>query len=189
LVSIITCTFVKKYKTMRTLKIEPHLSAIELKKVMNKQQSLHDFMDWQIIHSVQANPGKRASEFAQILCITENKVYKTVQKYNRLGASWKTEIKRGGRRQKRCIMTLEEEKEFLQTVSEDALKGQIISFHQIKSKLETQISRQVSDDYIWDLFHRHKWSKKIPRPSHPLADKEVQEEFKKNSRRIWLPNH
>ena len=38
---------------------------------------------------------------------------------------------------------------------------------------------KVSDDYIWDMFKRHKWSKKVPRQSHPQADKAAQEEFKK----------
>jgi transposase len=93
------------------------------------------------------------------------------------------------RREARCIMTFEKEKEFLQSVEKDALNGQIVTYHQIKSKLETQIGREVSDDYIWDMFKRHQWNKKAPRPSHPWADKAAQEEYKKNSRRIWLPNH
>ena len=50
---------------------------------------------------------------------------------------------------------------------------------QIKSKLEAIINRNVSDDYIWDLFKRHKWTKKVPRQSHPQADKAKQEEYKK----------
>jgi transposase len=174
---------------MRVLKVKSHLSATDIKKAMNSQQSSRDFKDWQIICSVQSNPGKKALEIAEILCVTENKVYKTVQKYNKLGSSWKSGVKLGGRREKRCIMPLEKEKEFLKIVEDDALKGQFVSYHQIKSKLESQIDRRVSDDYIWDLFKRHGWSKKMPRPSHPQADKEAQDEFKKNSRRIWLPNH
>jgi transposase len=173
---------------MRVLKIAPHLSKVELKKVMHSQKSIQDFKDWQIIQSVQENPKKTASEIADILCIKPSKIYTTVQRYNKLGVSWKANIKRGGRREERCMMPLEKEKEFLKGIEEDALSGQIITYQQVKLKLERQIKRTVSDDYIWDMFKRHKWTKKAPRQSHPQADKAAQEEYKKNSRRIWLPN-
>jgi transposase len=185
--SLISFTFAKKIN-MRVLQLKPHHSDSELKREMNSQLSVHDFKDWQIIYSVKSNPGKKVIEIADILCVTKSKIYDTVQNYNRLGITWKSDIKWGGRREERCIMTLEMEKEFLQTVEEDALNGQIVTYHQIKSKLEAQIDRKVSDDYIWDMFKRHNWSKKTPRPSHPQIDKAAQEEFKKNSLKIWLPS-
>ena len=174
---------------MRTLKIEPHLSETELKKAMNTQRTVRDFKDWQILYSVQINPGKQASEIADILCVTVNKIYKTVEKYNKLGASWKSNVRWGGRREERSIMTLEKEREFLHSMETEALNGTILTYQQIKSKLEEKINRNVSDDYIWDLLKRHEWSKKVPRQSHPRADKVAQEEYKKNSRKIWQPNH
>jgi transposase len=179
----------QKNTKMRILKIEPHISGAELTKIMNSQKSIYDFKDWQIIQSVQANPGKKASEIAEILCITSSKIYTKVRMYNKFGASWKSEAKRGGRREERCMMPLENEREFLKNIEEDALDGQIITYQQVKLKLEKQIERTVSEDYIWDLFKRHKWKKKAPRQSHPQADKAEQEEYKKNSRRIWQPNH
>jgi transposase len=175
-------------KKMRLLKIEPYLSELELKNIMNSQKSIRDFKDWQIIYSVLVNSGKKALDIANILCVTENKIYKTVEKYNKFGASWKTNVQWGGRREERCIMTLEKEKEFLQNIETEAINGQIITYLQIKSKIETELNRIVSDDYIWDMFKRHKWTKKAPRQTHPKADKEAQEEYKKNSQRIWLPN-
>jgi transposase len=178
----------QKNKKMRVLKIEPHLSEAELQKVMNSPKSIRDFKDWQIIHSVHENQGKKASEIAEILCIKPEKIYRKVQSYNKLGASWKANVNLGGRREERCIMTLEKEREFLKNIEEEALDGQVITYQQIKLKLEKQIERTVSEDYIWDLFKRHKWTKKVPRQSHPQADKAAQEEYKKNSRRIWLPN-
>jgi len=174
---------------MRVLKIEPHLLEAGLKKMMNSQKSIPDFKDWQIIYSVQANPGKTASEIAKILCVKPANIYNKVQRYNKHGLSWKANVKRGGRREERCIMPLEKEQEFLKSIEENALGGQIITYQQVKLKLEKQIDRPVSDDYIWDMFKRHKWTKKVPRQSHPQADKAAQEEYKKNSPRIWLPNH
>ena len=156
---------------------------------MNSQKTIRDFKDWQILYLVQINPGKKASEIANILCVTVNKIYKTVEKYNKQGASWKSNVKRGGRREARCIMTIEKEKEFLQSMEASAITGEILTCHQIKLKLEEKINRIVSDDYIWDMFKRHKWAKKVPRQSHPKADKAAQEEYKKNFRKIWRPNH
>ena len=191
---------------MRVLKTKPHLTNADLKNKMNSQKSIHDFKDWQItayfvhstsIYSVQVNPGKKATDIAAIFGVKPENIYKKVQRYNKLGASWKTNVHRGGRREERCMMPLEKEKEFLKDIEEDALSGQLITYRQVKLKLEKQIERTVSEDYIWDLFKRHRWTKKAPRQSHPQADKTAQEEYlyfvrsmkyKKNSRRIWLPN-
>jgi transposase len=173
----------------QVLKIKPHLTDVELKVIMNNVKSIYDFKDWQIIYSVQANPGKKAADIATILSVKPENIYKKVQKYNKHGAAWKTAINRGGRREERCLMSLEKEKEFLKGIEEDAINGHIITYKQVKLKLEKQIEVTVSDDYIWDLFKRHKWTKKVPRQSHPKADKAAQEEYKKNSRRIWSPNH
>jgi transposase len=174
---------------MRLLKINPHLTDKELKIKMNSRKTIHDFKDWQIIYSVQTNPGKKASEIAGILGVKPENIYKKVQTYNKFGSSWKDNTKRGGRREERCIMTLCEEKEFLKSVEKDALNGGIITYQHIKSRLENRINRTVSDDYIWDIFKRHNWKKKVPRQSHPKADRLVQEDYKKNSRKIWQPNH
>ena len=174
---------------MRILKTKPYLTDNELKRKLNSQIKVDNFRDYQIIYAIQTNVGKKAEEIADILGITKNKIYKTVEKYNKYGLSWKSGKTKGGRRESRCILSLEEEASFLKTIEQEALKGQIITFRQIKSKLELQINRQVSDDYIWDLFKRHNWSKKVPRQSHPQSDKDVQEEYKKNLRNYWLPNH
>jgi transposase len=133
---------------MRILKIKPHLSESELKKAMKSQTRIQDFQDYQIIYSVMVNQGKKASEISDILGVTRNKIYKTVEKYNKSGALWKANVRRGGRREERCIMSLPAEKEFLKSVEKDAVKGQIITCHQIKERLELQLNRRVSDDYI-----------------------------------------
>jgi len=173
---------------MRQLKTKPYLTDNELKKAMNSQKRVDLFKDYLIIYSVQTNPGKKAEEIAKILGITKNKLYKTVERYNKNGLEWKSGKSRGGRREARCNMSLEEESTFLKSIEQEALNGQIITYHQIKTKLETVIQRTVSDDYIWDMLKRHKWRKKVPRQSHPKADKEVQAEYKKNFRNYWQPN-
>jgi transposase len=174
---------------MRILQVKPYLADNELKCLMNSQKDVSSFRDYQIIYSVQTNFGKKAEEISDILGITKNKVYKTVQKYNKLGLSWKDNKSRGGRREECCHMTLEEEKNLMKSLENEALSGKILTFKNVKKSVETYLGKIVSDDYIWDLFSRHGWKKKAPRPHHPKADKEAQKEFKKNSRKIWLPSH
>jgi transposase len=174
---------------MRILQVKAYLTDKELQAIMNKQKSLSSFIFYQIIYSVQTNFGKRAEDIAKGLCISTSKVYKTVERYNKLGLSWDKGVTRGGRRESRSIMSLNEEALFLKSIEQDALTGSIVTYKQIKSKLELKINRTVSDDYIWDLFKRHNWSKKVPRQSHPKSDKQAQEDYKEKFLNYWQPNH
>jgi transposase len=70
-----------------------------------------------------------------------------------------------------------------------ALSGQVFIYKQVRNLMEEKLGKSVSDDYAWDLFKRHEWTRKVPRQSHPQADKEAQEEYKKNSRNYRYPNH
>ena len=76
----------------------------------------------------------------------------------------------------------------LDSFSEKALKGLIITAKDIKSEFEKIIGKEVSEDYIWKVFKRHNWTKKSPRPEHPKTDYVKQEDFKKNSMKIWQPS-
>jgi len=172
---------------MRVLKLVPHLSTEELKKAMNSQRTVRDFKDFQILYLVSIHQGSKAIDIANMLGITVNKVFKTVEKYNKYGVKWKDDKQWGGRREKRCLMSLEEESSFLATVEKEALNGDIINYSQIKSKIEIYLDKEVSDDYVWDLFKRNGWSKKVPRRSHPKASVAAQEEYKKNSPNYWKP--
>jgi transposase len=174
---------------MRVLKLAPHLSSSGLKDAMNSQTSVRDFRDYQILYMVDIHKGCTAGEIASMLGITSNKVLKTVEKYNIHGINWKLGNPWGGRREKRSLMSLEEERDFLQSIEAEALGGGIVIYKHVKSKVESRLNRVVSDDYVWDLFKRHGWSKKVPRRSHPQADKSLQEEYKKNFPNYWLPKN
>ena len=80
------------------------------------------------------------------------------------------------------MMSFKEEEELLQSQAAIALQGKVLVAKQLRSVVEQNIGHAVSDDYLWDLLHRHGWSKKAPRPQHPRADEKVKEqrkEFKK----------
>ena len=173
---------------MKILKTVPHFSDESLKEIMYSHTELRAFQDWQIIYSVQTNYGKRSEEFAGMLGVAKSKVLYVIQMYNKHGKFWRTYGQWGGRRQNRCHLSLEDERSLMKSLEDDALTGKILTFRHIKKQVETRVEKEVSNDYIWDLFSRHGWSKKVPRPHHPKADKAAQEEYKKNSKKIWIPN-
>lgn len=173
---------------MRILKTVAHLTDIELRDMMKSQKTARAFLDWQIIYSVQTNYGKKADEFAVFLGVSKDKIYNVIQSYNKLGKTWRSYENWGGRREERCVFSLEEEAEILKEFEQEALSGNILIYKHIRERVEHKAGRKVSDDYIWDLFNRHGWKKKVPRQSHPKGDEQEQEDYKKNLKRIWQPS-
>ena len=174
---------------MKRLSIVPHFTDESLAEIMNAQSAVRSFKDWQIIYFMQTNPGKQIKEIAQMLCVSRSKILRSVQLYNQFGENWRPCVQLGGRRESRCHLSLEDEKLLMQSLENDALTGKFLTFKHIKHHVEDRVGKEVSDDYIWDLFSRHGWKKKVPRPYHPKADQQAQDEYKKNSLKIWRPNH
>jgi transposase len=158
---------------MKRLVIVPHFSDESLKEIMNTQSDVRSFKDWQIIYFLQTNPRKQIKEIAQMLCVSRSKILRSVQLYNQFGESWRPCGQLGGRRESRCHLSLADEKLLMQSLEDDALAGKILTFKHIKHHVERRVGKEVSDDYIWDLFSRHGWKKKVPRPYHPKADKQA----------------
>ncbi|KAA6304828.1 hypothetical protein EZS27_043521, partial [termite gut metagenome] len=100
------------------------MSHTELLQHLSKQKDLRSFRDWQIITAIQTNNGKKAKEIASVLGVSISKVYHVIQQYNELGSSWRTNKKRGGRREALSLMTLEEESKILKQIEKQALSGQ-----------------------------------------------------------------
>ena len=75
--------FVSLQKKMKKLQTVPHYSDEALKKILDSQTEIRAFKDWQIIYSVQTNPGKNSEEIASILGIKKSKVLQVIQLYNK----------------------------------------------------------------------------------------------------------
>jgi transposase len=59
--------------------------------------------------------------------------------------------------------------------------GGILVVSEIKQELDRQLGRTTALASVYNLLHRHGWRKLAPDTRHPKADKETQEEWKKNS--------
>jgi len=165
-----------------------HLTDSELENILKQQKTIRGYKKWQIIYSIQLNPNIKIDDLAKVLSTSTTLIYRAIKSYNKNGIEWQNIKKWGGRREARCILSLNEEKAILDSIENDALSGNIIIYKHVKELIECKINKEVSDDYIWDLFKRHNWTKKVPRQSHPKANKKDQEEYKKNSKKTWQPN-
>lgn len=172
---------------MRILQLNPHLTTAELSGKLTACNNIHQRSYWQILLSVSFNPNQKAEEYAAFLGVTKSKVYKIVELYNKEGAGFTDSLKWGGRRSATSHMSFEDEEKMMRDLKIKAKDGKVLVAKHIRKIVETKVGKAVSDDYIWDLFKRHNWKKKMPRPEHPKKNKEKQEEFKKNSRKYWLP--
>jgi transposase len=92
----------------------------------------------------------------------------------------------GGRR--RFLMSVEEEKQFLEPWQQQAKEGGVLVLSPLRAALAQKLGRKVNRSVVWRLLARHGWRKVAPDTRHPKSDPQVQEAWKKNSRKIWRPS-
>ncbi|MBD0352827.1 MAG: winged helix-turn-helix domain-containing protein [Flavisolibacter sp.] len=161
--------------------LKPHLNVEQIKDYLYQSRNGHHASYWQIILTVNLNPGKATKDYCAYLGISGSKFHRIVALYNKIGASFCEALRWGGRREKRCLLSFDQEEELLQDWTEAALHGEVLVAKQLREAVAQKVGHSVSDNYLWDMLHRHGWSKKAPRPEHPKAAqaKEKREAFKK----------
>ena len=79
-------------------------------------------------------------------------------------------------------LTAEEEQALLAPFLEKARQGEISVAAPLRQAYEGKLGRPIHHSVIYRALHRQGWRKIQPRPKHPKADPEAQEEFKKSFR-------
>lgn len=161
------------------MKLKPHMSEEEIRERQKTSKNLTEAGHWQIILTIQTNPGIKRKQVAQALGINESKVKRASENYNKEGRHWKEGKQHGGRRKEREYLSLTAEAELLESISEKAKEGKVITYHDVKPVAEEKIGHPVTRFYIYDLFKRHGWKKKAPRPKHPKKEANDEELKKK----------
>jgi transposase len=92
---------------------------------------------------------------------------------------------RGGRRS--SLLTLAEEKLFLKPWLEQAESGSVVVVSPLRAALSQQLGQPVRPSVIYRLLARHGWRKVAPDTRHPKSKPEVQDAWKKNSKKSWRP--
>ena len=130
-----------------------------------------------------AEGGLDADKTSELLGISERTVFR-----NRRNISNQDEAEKnswGGRR--RYTMTIKEELEFLRDWEARAIEGGVLSILPIHAALVEKLGRSIPISTTYRLLARRGWRKVQPDTKHPKSDQAVQEEYKKNSLKLWRP--
>src|SRR5881227_2654342 len=164
----------------RITRAASHLSVDEVKERMKTERRPWVREHWWIIYNALVAP-RKAEEIALHTGVSATTVHRVISTYNRLGPTALETPGKGGRRHE--YLTWQEEKEFLAPFFAQAHNGEIATGAQIQRAFEAKIGHEVDDSTIYRLLARHGWRKLMPRPAHPKASKEAQEQFKKTLQR------
>jgi transposase len=163
--------------------------AVQLaKSVVGKTQDVNELRQAMSI-LLPAELGCTLEESASVLGVSRATIPRLQAKFrNRCPevlTAQSTKMRWGGRR--RSLMTLEEEKEFLRPWAEQASQGHVLVQSPIRAALSQRLGRPVAVSVVYNLLSRHGWRKIAPDTRHPKSDLKVQETWKKNSKKIWMP--
>ncbi len=166
----------------RVTRAAPHLSVEEVKDRARTDKRSWCRQRWLIIYNALVDP-RPAAQIAKHVGVSVDTVHQVISRYNRFGVAAVETAGKGGRRHE--YVTIEQEGQLLAPFFARAETGEIATAGEIKRAFEAQVGHEVDESTIYRLLNRHGWRKLVPRPVHPKASKEEQEQFKKTLRRRW----
>jgi len=150
--------------------------AFALKRAKSKEEYQRALCLW-----LRAEERLSSRQIAGMLGMSFGGVRNIHSRYLRRGESILTNVPIGGRLHAK--MSLEEEKSFLAPFEKAATRSGILVVSDIHKAYENCVGCKVPASTVYRLLARQGWRKVAPRPSHPKADVDAQEAFKKTSQR------
>lgn len=166
----------------RVTRAAPHLSVEEVKDRAKTDKRSWCRQRWLIIYNALVDP-RPAAQIAKHVGVSVDTVHQVISRYNRFGVAAVETAGKGGRRHE--YVTIEQEGQLLAPFFARAATGEIATAGEMKRAFEAQVGHEVDESTMYRLLNRHGWRKLVPRPVHPKASKEEQEQFKKTLRRRW----
>ena len=160
----------------RVTRAAAHLSLEEVKTRLKTDPRPWCRQRWLNIYNALVEP-RKAEEIARHCGVSKATVHEVISTYNRVGVAAVETAGKGGRRHQ--YLTLEEEAQFLAPFFARAEQGLLTTTAEIWRAFESRVGHHVDDSTIYRLLNRHGWRKLMPRPRHPKADPQAQEQFKK----------
>ena len=110
--------------------------------------------------------GRSGQEIAELTDYHPGYISKLAAKYRKGGIEAITGNHYGGNRRN---MTYEEEAELLEQFIDVADGGHITDVSAIKAAYDEKIGHETGHGQVYNVLHRHGWSKKLPRSKHPKS--------------------
>jgi len=124
-------------------------------------------------------------ETASLLGVSRATVHRLQSRFRKKSRGIFAGESHGGRR--RALMSREEEDAFLAPWAEQAKEGGVLVVSVMRADLSQRLRRPVAASVLYRLLARHGWRKIAPDTRHPKTDPQLQEDWKKNFPRRWMP--
>ena len=164
---------------------ETRISTEEIKKAEYLRDHATTLIEYRTALSVilRAVTGLDADHTAEILGTSRRTVFRDRDDIRNRDDTQKEQW--GGRRH--CSMSIEQEREFLAQWADKASVGGVLTVPPIHAALVERLGHDCPMSTTYRLLARHGWRKVRPDTKHPKSDPALQDEFKKNSPKRWLP--
>lgn len=168
----------------RPKRIEPELVQ-KAQSVVGQTTDLQELREAQSILLTSLH-GMTLEETASLLGVSRASVHRLQTRFRNKCRGTYVAKPHGGRR--RVNLSWEDEQAFLAPWAEQAKEGGVLVVSVMRADLSQRLGRPVAASVLYRLLARHGWRKVAPDTRHPKTDPAVQEEWKKNSPRHWLPS-
>ncbi|MCL5105357.1 MAG: winged helix-turn-helix domain-containing protein [Armatimonadetes bacterium] len=161
------------------------ISAKELQRAMQLRDQATTVAEYRTALSVilRNTVGLDADQTAEVLGTSRRTVFRDQSRICKQDNAPKNQW--GGRRH--CSMSVHEEDEFLREWEAKAAAGGVLTVPPIHAALVYRLGHDCPISTTYRLLARHGWRKVQPDTKHPKSDPAAQDEFKKNSPKLWLP--
>src|SRR3954464_12680510 len=164
---------------MGTLQSMPEGTAEQLAPLLKEARSKAEYQRVQCVW-LRATLGLSSRQVAEILAWQASSVRHVQARYLQQGEAALRDKPHGGR--PHAHLTVEEEQNLLAPFIEKAKRGAVVVAAPVCQAYEDQLGYPVHHSLVYRALHRQGWRKVQPRPKHPKADAEAQEEFQKTAR-------
>ena len=162
---------------MGTLQSMPEGTAEQLAPLLKGARSKAEYQRVQCVR-LRATLGLSSRQVAEILGWQASSVRHVQARYLQQGEAALRDKPPGGRHH--AHLTVAEEQSLLAPFIEKAKRGEVVVAAPVCQAYEDQLGYPVHHSLVYRALHRQGWRKVQPRPKHPKADAEAQEEFQKN---------
>lgn len=149
---------------------------LEVEQALKSAKSKEEYQRVQAVW-LRMTLGLRAVEIGRALGLHTASVWRIHARFFKEGRRIFDNAPHGGRYHEN--LSLAEERELLSAFVKTAEKSGVLVISGIKRAYEAKVGHKVSKSTIYRALERHGWRKLAPRASHPKANPEARENFKK----------